>query len=151
VDLAELERFLEAARLDAVGVFGYSDEDGTEAATLPGKVRAATVRRRVERVAALVDQLCSQRADERMGDTVDVMIDVIHPRVEGRADHQAPEVDGSTSLIGGPLTGLRPGDLVRARVIGSEGVDLVAEPVELLSAQRSGASRRRGASKSARH
>jgi MiaB/RimO family radical SAM methylthiotransferase len=165
-DLAELERFLEAARLDAVGVFGYSDEDGTEAATLPGKVRAATVRRRVERVAALVDQLCSQRADERMGDTVDVMIDVVHPRVEGRADHQAPEVDGSTSLIGDPLTGLRPGDLVRARVIGSEGVDLVAEPVELLSAQRSGAassglrsaatregdaSRRRGASKSARH
>jgi ribosomal protein S12 methylthiotransferase RimO len=165
-DLAELERFLEAARLDAVGVFGYSDEDGTEAATLPGKVRAATVRRRVERVAELVDQLCSQRADERTGGTVDVMIDLTHPRLEGRADHQAPEVDGSTNLIGGPVTGLRPGDLVRARVIGSEGVDLVAEPVELLSAQRSGAassglgsaatregdaSRRRGASKSARH
>ena len=36
-DLAELERFLVGARLDAVGVFGYSDEDGTEAATLDGK------------------------------------------------------------------------------------------------------------------
>ncbi len=37
-DLAELERFITNARLDAIGVFGYSDEDGTEAATYDGKL-----------------------------------------------------------------------------------------------------------------
>ena len=60
-DVAELVRFLEAARLDAVGVFAYSDEDGTEAATLPGKVRADTIRRRYQRLGALVEELCAQR------------------------------------------------------------------------------------------
>ena len=44
-DLAELERFLVEARLDVVGVFGYSDEDGTEAATLPGKLAEDVVAR----------------------------------------------------------------------------------------------------------
>ena len=58
--------------------------------------------------------------------------------IEGRAAHQAPEVDGSTTLVAGDegvdLAALRPGDLVRARVTGTEGVDLVAVPVEMISA-----------------
>ena len=54
--------------------------------------------------------------------------------VEGRAAHQAPEVDGSTTLTGRAADSEpRVGDLVRARVTGTDGVDLVAVPVELLS------------------
>src|SRR4051794_18631279 len=133
-DVDELARFLEAARLDAVGVFGYSDEDGTEAATLPGKVRADTVRRRYQRVADLVEQLCAQRAAERVGTVVEVLVDTVDEAgIEGRAAHQAPEVDGSLTLTGGVLD-LRPGDLVAARVTGSSGVDLFAVPEKMLSA-----------------
>ncbi|MGC9666430.1 30S ribosomal protein S12 methylthiotransferase RimO [Planosporangium sp. 12N6] len=135
-DVDELVRFLEAARLDAVGVFAYSDEDGTEAATLPGKVRADTVRRRYQKVTDLVEQLCAQRADERVGSVVEVLVDSIdEDGVEGRAAHQAPEVDGSTTLVDGglELSTLRPGDLVAARVTGSSGVDLVAVPEKVLS------------------
>ena len=133
-DLDELVRFLTAARLDAVGVFDYSDEDGTEAAGMSGKVRRDTVKRRYDRISALADELCAQRAEDRMGSTVDVLIDsVTGGEVEGRAAHQAPEVDGSTTLAGGDLAGLRPGDLVRAKVVATEGVDLVAEPVEMMS------------------
>jgi ribosomal protein S12 methylthiotransferase len=132
-DVAELERFLEAARLDAVGVFGYSDEDGTEAATLPGKVRADTVRRRYQKIADLVEQLCAQRAADRVGSIVEVLVDAVTPDgVEGRAAHQAPEVDGATTLVGGDVD-VRPGDLVTALVTGSDGVDLVAVPQEMLS------------------
>jgi ribosomal protein S12 methylthiotransferase RimO len=129
-DVAELERFLTEARLDAIGVFGYSDEDGTEAATLPGKVGAATVKRRYERIGALVEELCAQRAEERLGSTVEVLVETVAAdgTVEGRAAHQAPEVDGSTTLVGA-VAGLRPGDLVRARVTGTVGLDLTAEPV----------------------
>jgi hypothetical protein len=62
--------------------------------------------------------------------------------VEGRAAHQAPEVDGSTTLVAGggdvDLAALCRGDLVRARVIGTEGVDLVAVPVAMISAARTG-------------
>ena len=124
--MTELERFLTAARLDAIGVFDYSDEDGTEAATLPGKVGAATVRRRYERISALAEELCAQRAEERLGETVEVLVEIVDDDgVEGRAAHQAPEVDGSTTLVGA-VAGLKPGDLVPAVVTGTEGVDLVA-------------------------
>jgi ribosomal protein S12 methylthiotransferase len=139
-DVDELVRFLSAARLDAIGVFDYSDEDGTEAAGLTGKVAAATIRRRYAKLAALADELCAQRAEERIGSTVEVLVDSVDGGVvEGRAAHQAPEVDGSVTLTGGgaDLAALRPGDLVRAVVVGSEGVDLVAEPVEMISAARS--------------
>ncbi|HEU4349290.1 MAG TPA: 30S ribosomal protein S12 methylthiotransferase RimO [Actinoplanes sp.] len=134
-DLEELVRFLTAARLDAIGVFDSSDEDGTEAAGMPGKVREDTIKRRYDRISALADELCAQRAEDRLGSTVEVLVDsVTGGEVEGRAPHQAPEVDGSTTLAGGDLAGLRPGDLVRAKVIGTVGVDLVAEPVEMISA-----------------
>ncbi len=147
-DVDELVRFLSAARLDAVGVFDYSDEDGTEAAGLPGKVRPDTVKRRYDRISALADELCAQRAEERIGSIVEVLVDAVETvdtagagegrTVEGRAAHQAPEVDGGTTLVSGEtpvdLAALRPGDLVRARVTATEGVDLVAVPVEMLSA-----------------
>ncbi|GIH13708.1 30S ribosomal protein S12 methylthiotransferase RimO [Rugosimonospora africana] len=128
-DVAELERFLTAARLDAIGVFDYSDEEGTEAAGLPGKVARATIKRRYERLSALVDELCAQRAEERIGSTVEVLVEQVDAEgVEGRGAHQAPEIDGSTTLVG-DVAGLRPGDLVTAVVTGSVGVDLIASPV----------------------
>ncbi|MCW2642210.1 MAG: MiaB-like tRNA modifying enzyme YliG [Dactylosporangium sp.] len=145
-DVDELVRFLEEARLDAVGVFAYSDEDGTEAADLPGKVRADTVRRRYLRVTDLVEQLCAQRAEDRVGSIVEVLVDSVDAAdgggavdgLEGRAAHQAPEVDGSTTLVAGglELATLHPGDLVAARVTGSSGVDLVAVPERVLSPAR---------------
>ncbi|GGK27608.1 ribosomal protein S12 methylthiotransferase RimO [Pilimelia terevasa] len=137
-DVAELTRFLTHARLDAIGVFDYSDEDGTEAAGLDGKLSAATVRRRYGRLLGLAEELCAQRAEERVGGTVEVLVDTVGGEVEGRAAHQAPEVDGSTTLVAGDggvdLAALRPGDLVRATVTGSYGVDLVAVPAEMVSA-----------------
>ena len=128
-DLAELERFLTHARLDAIGVFGYSDEDGTEAAALDGKHDEAVVRDRVERVSRLADELVAQRAEDRLGEELEVLIESVTDdgaSGEGRAAHQAPEVDGSTRVSG---PGLRVGHLVRARVVAAEGADLVAELV----------------------
>jgi tRNA A37 methylthiotransferase MiaB len=127
-DVRELERFLEEARLDAVGVFGYSDEDGTEAAGFSDKVGAATVTRRVARLTDLVEQLTAQRAEERIGSEVEVLLEEISGDLgEGRAAQQAPEVDGSCVVRG--VTGCSVGDLVRARVVATEGVDLVTELV----------------------
>jgi ribosomal protein S12 methylthiotransferase len=140
-DVDELIRFLCAARLDAIGVFDYSDEDGTEAAGMSDKLSAATIKRRFARLSAMTDELCAQRADERLGSTVEVLVDAIDGGlIEGRAAHQAPEVDGSTTVVAGPggldLGVLRPGDLVRATVTGTAGVDLVAVPDQVLSAAR---------------
>jgi ribosomal protein S12 methylthiotransferase len=126
-DVAELERFLTGARLDVVGVFGYSDEDGTEAEHLPDHLPQDVVDERVARMTALVEELTSQRAEERVGSTVEVLVERVDADgAEGRAAHQAPEVDGTTSLPGAQLA---VGQIVSAVVVASEGVDLVGERV----------------------
>jgi ribosomal protein S12 methylthiotransferase RimO len=123
-DYAELEAFLADARLDAIGVFAYSDEDGTEAAGLPGKVRSDVVARRYDRLTTLAETLTAARAEERVGTELDVLVEEVGPDgAEGRGHHQAPEVDGSVRLPPGPYA---VGDVVRARVVAADGVDLVA-------------------------
>jgi len=117
--------------MDVTGVFGYSDEDGTEAAAFPEELKhdEDEVRARAEHVQALVEELTAQRAEERIGESVEVLVEETPERgseqVTGRAAHQGPEVDGTTTLTGTPA-GLRRGDLGRATVVGSEGVDLIA-------------------------
>jgi ribosomal protein S12 methylthiotransferase len=129
-DVEQLREFLTEARLDAIGVFGYSSEDGTEAAGLPGQVDEDEVASRVEDLAALADELMAERAADRVGDLLDVLIDEeLEPgRYLGRGAHQAPEVDGTTEVTAAPDHKLAPGDLVRVVVTGSDGVDLLGEP-----------------------
>jgi tRNA A37 methylthiotransferase MiaB len=125
-DLQVLCDFIEAARMDVVGVFGYSDEDGTEAASYDGKLDEDEIRDRTEHVTRLVEELTAQRAEERIGERVVVLVESLEDgAAEGRAAHQGPEVDGTTVLTGLP-EGIRVGDFVAATVTGSDGVDLVA-------------------------
>ncbi|MEU8641654.1 30S ribosomal protein S12 methylthiotransferase RimO [Streptomyces sp. NPDC048674] len=128
-DLAELERFLTGARLDAIGVFGYSDEDGTEAATFENKLDEDVVAERLARVSRLAEELVAQRAEERVGETVHVLVESVDGEdgAYGRAAHQAPETDGQVLFTSG--AGLTVGRIVEAKVVGTEGVDLVAEPL----------------------
>ncbi|MER7153169.1 30S ribosomal protein S12 methylthiotransferase RimO [Streptomyces lydicus] len=134
-DLAELERFITEARLDAIGVFGYSDEDGTEAASYEDKVDPDEVAERLARVSRLAEELTAQRAEERVGETVRVLVDRIDDEdgVVGRAAHQAPETDGVTLLSTDQE--LSPGRMVEAKVVSSEGVDLVAEVLSVDGAE----------------
>jgi ribosomal protein S12 methylthiotransferase len=129
-DLQTLCDFLTEGRLDVVGVFGYSDEDGTEAATYDGKLDEDEIRERAEHVTRLVEELTSQRAEERIGTRVEVIVESLGKKrtAEGRAEHQGPEVDGVTTLTGVPK-GTAVGDLLTATVTASDGVDLTAEVV----------------------
>lgn len=133
-DFAMLCDFVTEARLDAIGVFGYSDEDGTEAETYPGKLDEDVIEERLEHLRALADELSAQRAEERVGEEVVVLIESLIEdddadgiTAEGRAACQGPEVDGSTTLTGLPA-GVGVGDMIVATVVGTEGVDLVARP-----------------------
>jgi ribosomal protein S12 methylthiotransferase len=130
-DFATLCDFVAEARMDFVGVFGYSDEDGTEAATYDGKLDEREVAARVEHLTRLSEELTAQRAEDRVGERVVVLVERLEedaegPHVEGRAAHQGPEVDGVTVLrADAPLA---VGDLVGAVTVAAEGVDLVARP-----------------------
>jgi ribosomal protein S12 methylthiotransferase len=133
-DVAELERFLIAGRLDAVGVFGYSDEEGTEAIGLPGKLDQAEIDARVRRITDLVEELTAQRAEERIGSTVEVLLTEDLSLAEGagtwagHAAHQDPDADGATTVTDVPADAV-PGQILSATVVDTEGVDLLARAV----------------------
>ncbi|TCC66203.1 radical SAM protein [Kribbella pittospori] len=166
--------FLSRAGLDAIGVFGYSDEDGTEAETYDGKLDEDTIAARLDRVTRLAEDLTSARAESRVGELLEILLESVDPTTdqstgaeadaatgteadaatgteagvdaetgladgrsgEGRAAHQGPEVDGSTTVIGLP-DGVNVGDMVSAKVVGTDGVDLIAEFAALVSPQDS--------------
>lgn len=125
-DVDELERFLNEALLDVVGVFGYSDEDGTGAVLLPNHLDDDIVHERVERISSLVDHITADVAASRIGSTVEILVETLQGT--GRSAHQGPEVDGSTYI-----TNMRVeyfGQVVRAVVVDSEGADIYAEVVD---------------------
>jgi hypothetical protein len=99
-DVEELERFLGQAMLDVVGVFGYSDEDGTEAAGLEGKIAPEAVAERVARIGALTEELTAQRALDRVGEMVEVLVEEFDDDPD----------DDLTEILGpGPGLGNSPG------------------------------------------
>jgi ribosomal protein S12 methylthiotransferase len=124
-DFDELADFISAAKLDAIGIFGYSDEDNTEALELADKVDEDVIRQRVESLSSLADEMVSLRASARIGENVRVLIEDKELQ-EGRAAHQGPEVDGTTSFIG---TNFEVGQYIDAVIIDSMGADLVARPL----------------------
>ena len=123
-DFDELADFISAAKLDAIGIFGYSDEDNTEALDLADKVDEDVIRQRVESLSSLSDEMVSLRATARIGESVRVHIEDKELQ-EGRAAHQGPEVDGTTSFID---TNFEVGQYIDAVIIDSMGADLVARP-----------------------
>ena len=124
-DYNNLAEFIAAAKLDAIGIFGYSDEDNTEALDLSDKVDEDVIKERVESLSRLADEMVSNRAQARIGETVRVLIEDADLQ-EGRAAHQGPEVDGTTSFID---TNFAVGEYVDAVIIDSMGADLVARPL----------------------
>ena len=122
----DLVEFLSQAQLDAIGVFGYSDEDKTEGMSLANKVSPEVIGERVSELSTLVDELITQRAEARIGQMVTVLIED-EDEQEGRADHQGPDVDGSTFVKS--RNKYRVGEYVQAVVSDVMGVDLIAQVI----------------------
>ena len=120
----DLIEFLTQAQLDAIGIFGYSDEDKTEGKTLENKVEPELITERVNELSTLVDELITQRAEARIGQKVSVLIED-EVEQEGRAEHQGPDVDGSTFIKS--RNKYRVGEYVDAVVSDVIGVDLIAQ------------------------
>jgi tRNA A37 methylthiotransferase MiaB len=123
----ELVDFLSESRLDAIGIFPYSDEDKTEAATLDGKLESELINERTESLRRIAEELTYERASERIGERVRVLVEDGETG-EGRADHQGPEVD-STTFLNSPRTRFKVGEYVDAIVSDVAGADLVAQPL----------------------
>ena len=124
-DFEDLCKFIDDAKLDAVGVFGYSDEDGTEALNMQNKIDPEVIAERVATLSTIADNAVSERATLRIGSEVEVLID--DPELqEGRAAFQGPEVDGTVGFVD---TEFKLGQWVKAVITESAGADLIAKPL----------------------
>jgi ribosomal protein S12 methylthiotransferase len=134
-DFRELASFLESAAFDHVGVFAYSRERETAAASLGGRVPARVAMQRRDEILELQMDVSEERLASRVGTELDVLVDEELPaderpvpgaRFAGRFFGQAHDIDGVTYLEG-PAPG--PGGFVRARVAGAGPYDLFAEAI----------------------
>ncbi len=124
-DVAELEAFLRAARLDYAGVFAFSPEDGTPAARMRPRPPAAERRRRAQLLRDVADEIGFQKAAEHVGATLQVLVEGVDEEgvAVGRWRGQAPEVDGVVLCdVRSPA-----GSCVSVRIVDSLGYDLVGE------------------------
>jgi len=125
-DFEELLTFVRELRFERVGVFRYSDEEGTAGFDLTDKVPRELARDRHDTLVATLRELQQEHLRAQVGRVVDVLIDAGgRHRAVGRTAAQAPEVDGEV-LLPGPF---RTGELVRVCVSGVRGPDLEATPV----------------------
>jgi ribosomal protein S12 methylthiotransferase len=127
-DFQLLLEFLEEAQLDRVGCFQYSPVEGATANDLAEAVPDEIKQDRWERFMAVQARISSARLQQRIGTEIDVIIDeVVEEGAVGRSKADAPEIDGQVFLDN--ATHLKPGSIVRARVVDADEYDLWAEPV----------------------
>jgi ribosomal protein S12 methylthiotransferase len=125
-DFEELLAFLTAARLDRVGAFTYSPEEGTAAYGLHGRVTERVKKERLRRIMELQRAISADKLTAMTGMTVRVLVE---ERVDdrtwaGRSVYDAPEVDGIFYLTG---SGITVNSIVNARVTGALDHDLTGE------------------------
>ena len=132
-EFAELESFVAETRFDHVGVFTYSHEEGTRAFAHGDDVPAATKRRRRNTLMAMQKQIVAKAQKVRIGTEVDVLVDgpsAEHELVlQGRLEGQAPDIDPVVFLSHSDPEQCAAGQLIRARIVGAKGYDLVAAPI----------------------
>lgn len=106
----DLCAFVEEGLFDYVGVFPYSREEGTRAASLPDQVDEDEKNDCAQRLRDIADAVCCPRIAARIGRTMDVLVEGVEEdgQLFGRAMCQAPEVDGVTYLDGGEPGEIRP-------------------------------------------
>ncbi len=125
-DAKRLEDFVGNAGFDYVGVFAYSPEDGTTAASMPDQVPLRTRRARAQRLRDIADEVGFERAASYVGATLEVLVDMADDPEEGtvaRHRGQAPEVDGAVLLD----RELPEGTVAKVLVVDALGYDLVGE------------------------
>ena len=125
-DVECLRQFIIDANLDVLGVFAYSDEDGTEGENLPDHLDPTEIEDRRAMLADVAIEVCESRAAERIGDSAVVLVeDTTDDGVVARGPHQGPETDGVVTIQGHHLA---IGELVPITYVDALGIDLVGEP-----------------------
>jgi len=134
-DFEELCAFVEAAKIDWLGVFSYSDEEGAGAFSLDEKVPKRTIESRRRKLMKLQQKISKRARKQWIGRELDILVEGESEETDllwqGRSLDQAPEIDGKVLINDfGPHEVLVPGTFYRAQITESHDYDVVARILE---------------------
>ncbi len=127
--------FVREARIDRAGCFAYSPVQGAVANALDGQLRAEVREERRARFMAVAEEVSTRKLQERVGATMQVLVDhapaLGRKGSVGRSYADAPEIDGQVRLLPPDKASktLTVGEFTRARIVGTQGHDLVGLPL----------------------
>jgi ribosomal protein S12 methylthiotransferase len=127
--------FMRQARIDRAGCFAYSPVRGASANEFPDQLPDALRQERRERFMAVAEEVSSAKLRERVGATMQVLVDSAPGLGRkgglGRSYADAPEIDGVVRLLPPQKISktLKAGQFTQARIVGTEGHDLLALPI----------------------
>src|SRR6185369_3208021 len=130
-DFAELTQFVEQTQFDRLGVFCFSREEGTPAATMPDQVSERIKRERYRKLMRAQARLSFRRNRALIGKTEQVIVEGFSEETElllkGRSSRQAPDIDGQVYITAGTAN---VGDIVTLKITDSSDYDLIGEIVD---------------------
>ncbi|MDD2925514.1 30S ribosomal protein S12 methylthiotransferase RimO [Rhodoferax sp.] len=134
-EFAHLLDFMREAGIDRAGCFAYSPVQGAEANELPGMLPDAVREERRAAFMAVAEAVSADKLQQRVGATMQILVDHAPGLGKkggiGRSYADAPEVDGVVKLLPPEKISktLKVGEFTKARIVGTQGHDLVAQPI----------------------
>ncbi len=129
-DFEILKRFVTEERFDRLGVFPYSQEEGTAAALMQPQLPERVKQQRQDALMALQQGIAFAKAAEQVGRSLRVMISAYDPEANvyvARSYMDAPDIDSFVYVDGGENRNLMAGDMVNVQIVSSDGYDLIGE------------------------
>ena len=127
-EFEQLLDFLDEAQLDRVGAFAYSPVTGAKANDLPDPVAEEVKQERLARFMERQAEISAAKLEAKVGSVQTCLVDAIDGELAiARSMADAPEIDGLVQIQDGRDAGLRPGEFVQVRIMGSDEHDLYGE------------------------
>ncbi len=133
-EFSHLLEFMQEAKIDRAGCFAYSSVDGAVANDIPGMLPIEVREERRARFMAVAEAVSATKLHDRIGATMQILVDSAPGMGKkggvGRSYADAPEIDGVVRLLPPEKISktLKVGEFTKARIVGAQGHDLVAQP-----------------------
>ena len=133
-EFSHLLEFMQEAKIDRAGCFAYSSVDGAVANDIPGMLPIEVREERRARFMAVAEAVSATKLQDRIGATMQILVDSAPGMGKkggvGRSYADAPEIDGVVRLLPPEKISktLKVGEFTKARIVGAQGHDLVAQP-----------------------
>ncbi|MFZ2218547.1 MAG: 30S ribosomal protein S12 methylthiotransferase RimO [Rhodoferax sp.] len=133
-EFSHLLEFMQEAKIDRAGCFAYSPVDGAVANAIPGMLPLEVREERRARFMAVAEAVSAAKLQDRIGATMQILVDSAPGMGKkggvGRSYADAPEIDGVVRLLAPEKISktLKVGEFTKARIVGAQGHDLVAQP-----------------------